>query len=117
MQSCLIKTGWKPTLRNVTYQERPEWVPEWVYTMAMTAKYNYNAEWEFWVYRISVDFNCSVAKAEDACIRGIQKEICRFKHTYGDKIGSWFEQFLDMRDIFSKVQHPEYRLTQAQKEQ
>lgn len=104
----IIQTGWKPTLRNITYQDKPEWVPDWVYTMAQTAKHHYNAQWEFWVYKVSLDNNCSVAKAEDACIRGIKKEINRFKLTYGDKIGGWFEGYLDMGDIFNKVQHPEY---------
>lgn len=104
----IIQTGWKPTLRNITYQEKPEYVPDWVYTTAMGAKKHYNAAWEFWVYQVSLDNNCSVALAEDACIRGIQKEINRFKFTYGDKVGSWFEQFLDMQDIFDKVKHPEY---------
>lgn len=104
----LIQTGWKPTLRNVTYQEKPEWVPDWVYTTAMTAKNHYNARWEFWVYKVSLDYNCSQAEAEDACIRGIKKEINRYKFTYGDKVGSWFEDFLDMKDIFDKVKHPEY---------
>lgn len=104
----IIQTGWKPTLRNVTYQDKPNFVPDWVYTMAMSAKYHYNSQWEFWVFKISQDYNCSQAEAEDACIRGIQKEINRFKFTYGDKIGNWFEEFLDMKDIFTKVQHPEY---------
>lgn len=104
----LIQTGWKPSIRNITLQDKPEWVPDWVYTMATTAKYHYNQQWEFWVYKVSLDNNCSVALAEDACIRGIQKEINRFKFTYGDKIGGWFEDFLDMKDIFSKVRHPDY---------
>lgn len=105
----LIQTGWKPSRRNITLQDKPEWVPQWVYTMAMNAKYHYNADWEFWVFKVSQDHNCSVALAEDACIRGIKKEINLFKHTYGDKIGTWFEQFLDMQDIFDKVKHPEYK--------
>lgn len=104
----LIQTGWKPSIRNVVLQDKPEWVPDWVYTMATTAKYHYNVQWEFWVHKVSIDHNCSIAKAEDACIRGIQKEINRFKFTYGDKIGNWFEDFLDMKDIFNKVKHPDY---------
>ena len=104
----VLRLGWVPAMRNITYQEKPEFVPDWVYTMAMSAKYHYNAQWEFWVYQVSRDHNCSVAKAEDACIRGIKKEINRFKMTYGDKIGSWFEDFLDMKDIFNKVKHPDY---------
>lgn len=104
----LIQAGWKPTLRNVVYQEKPDFVPDWVYTMAMNAKYHYNAQWEFWVFLVSQEYNVSQAQAEDACIRGIKKEINRFKLTYGDKIGTWFEEFLDMKDIFEKVKHPEY---------
>lgn len=104
----LVQTGWKPSMRNITVPEKPEWVPDWVFTIAVSAKYEYNARWEFWVYKVSLDNNCSVAKAEDACIRGIQKEINRFKLVHGDKIGAWFEEFLDMGDIFRKVQHPEY---------
>jgi hypothetical protein len=46
--------------------------------------------------------------AEDACIRGIQKEINRLKLIYGDRVGQWFEEFLDMGDIFRKVLHPDY---------
>lgn len=95
-------------MRNITLQDKPDYVPDWVYTMAMSAKYHYNARWEFWVYLVSRDNNCSVAEAEDACIRGIKKEINRFKFTHGDKIGTWFEEFLDMKDIFSKVKHPDY---------
>ncbi len=104
----IVQTGWKPSLRNLALLDKPEWVPEWVYTLAMTARYNYNTEWEQWVFRTSKDRNCSVAEAEDACIRGIQREINRFKYTYGNKIGCWFEEFLDMKDIFRKVRHPDY---------
>lgn len=104
----MIVTGWKPSVRNCIYQEKPDFVPLWVYTQAMAAKKQYNAEWEFWVWRVSQDHNCSVALAEDACIRGIQKEINRCKLVWGDKVGRWFEEFLDMKDIFTKVQHPEY---------
>lgn len=99
---------WIPKRRSVTYPDKPDFVPDWLYVQAMTAKKHYNEEWEFWVYKVSLDFNCPVPKAEDACIRGIQKEINRCKLVYGDKLGVWFEQYLDMGDIFRKVQHPDY---------
>jgi len=104
----LVQTTWVPKARNVVYQEKPDEIPEWVYTQAQTAKRQFNENWEFWVWQVSQDYNCSQAMAEDACIRGIKKEILRHKHVYGDKIGQWFEDYLDMKDIFSKVSHPEY---------
>jgi hypothetical protein len=104
----LVQTGWKPSRRNITYEERPPEIPEWVYIQAITAKRQFNENWEFWVWQVSQDHNCSQAIAEDACIRGIKKEILRHRHIYGDAIGDWFERFLDMKDIFNKVSHPEY---------
>lgn len=104
----MIVTSWRPKKRNVTFTPRPEWVPEWVYTQAMAAKQAYNENWEFWIYQESQNHNKSQAETEDACIRGIQKEINRFKLVWGPKIGQWFEDFLDMGDIFRKVNHPEY---------
>jgi hypothetical protein len=101
--------SWRPNKKQgVTFPVKPEWVPDWVYTQAMTAKRNYNENWEFWVWEVSKEYNVSVAEAEDACIRGIQREINRYKLVYGNKIGNWFEEFLDMGDIFSKVNHPIY---------
>lgn len=103
-----IVTSWRPKKRNVTYQGCPEGIPEWVYTEAQTAKYQYNENWEFWVYRTSQEYNCSQAKAEDACIRGIKQVLLRMRFVYGDKIGKWYEDYLEMGDIFDKVRHPEY---------
>jgi hypothetical protein len=104
----LIQTGWKPSIRNCVYQDRPEWVPEWVYTQAVAAKRAYNENWEFWVYMTSHDYNCSIPVAEDACIRGLKKSFLQIRHVYGDKIGAWYEQFMDMSDVFNRVKHPEY---------
>lgn len=104
----IILTAWKPSLRNCTFSEKPEWVPDEVYKEALAAKRAYNSGWEFWVFQVSQDYNVSQAEAEAACIRGLQKEINRFKLVWGDKIGTWWEEFLDMKDIFSKVRHPEY---------
>jgi hypothetical protein len=104
----MLTLSWRPKKRNVTFSPKPEWVPEWVYTQAQVAKRNYNENWEFWVYQVSQQFNCHIAEAEDACIRGIQKEINRQQLVYGPKVGKWFEEFLDMGDIFHKVNHPNY---------
>lgn len=108
MNAPVVLTSWKPKLRNITYQEKPDWVPEWVYVQAKVAKDHYNRDWEFWVYEVSKQYNVGQAEAEDACIRGIKKEILRQYLVYGDKVGKWFEDFLDMGDIFTKVKHPEY---------
>lgn len=104
----IVIPSWRPKKRNVVFSEQPDWLPDWVYTEALAAKRNYNENWEFWVWRVSQDYNCSIPIAEDACIRGIKKAILQFKVAYGDKIGDWFEQFLDMGDIFEKVHHPIY---------
>jgi hypothetical protein len=104
----MIVLGWKPQKRNVVFSEKPDWIDPWVYQQAQVAKKNYNEHWEFWVWQVSKEFNCSIAMAEDACIRGIQKEINRLKLIYGDRVGQWFEEFLDMGDIFRKVLHPDY---------
>lgn len=68
----------------------------------------YNENWDFWVWQESIRHNKSIAETEDACIRGIQKEINRYKLVWGPKIGQWFEEFLEMGDIFRKVRHPDY---------
>lgn len=104
----LIQTGWMPKARNVVYQPRPPEIPEWVYDEALAAKRFYNEQWEFWVFLVSRQDNVPLNVAEDACIRGIKKEILRMYHVYGDKIGKWFEDYLDMGDIFNKVSHPIY---------
>ncbi len=103
-----VHTTWVPKRRNVLYSTKPDDIPAWVYVEAQTAKKYYNEEWEFWVWRTSQDYNVSQAIAEDACIRGIKKEILRMYHIYGDHIGKWFEEYLAMGDIFNKVKHPEY---------
>ena len=105
---AIIIPSWRPKKRNVTYQERPEEIPEWVFIQAQVAKKYYNEDWEFWIWQVCVDHNCSQAKAEDACIRGIQKEFHRYRLVYGDQIGNWFENYMDMGDLMKKVKHPEY---------
>lgn len=100
--------SWRPKKRNVTYQPRPDFVPEWVYTEAMTAKKFYNEDWEFWVYNEAKSRNCSQAIAEDACIRGLQKVLHQIDYVYGPKIAKWYREYLDMGDIFRKVRHPDY---------
>ena len=92
----------------VTYQERPEQIPEWVYTEAKAAKMFYNENWEFWVWQESLSRNVSQAIAEDACIRGLKRALDRVKYVYGDKIARWYLDYLDMGDIFNKVRYPEY---------
>lgn len=108
METPVILNTWRPKIRNITYSEKPEWVPDWLYVQAKAAKDHYNRDWEFWVNEVAKQYNCSQALAEDACIRGIKKEILRQYLVYGDKLGKWFEEFLDMKDIFSKVKHPDY---------
>lgn len=104
----VLVPSWRPKKRNVRYQERPEGIPDWVHTQAITAKRAYNENWEFWVWQVSLENNCSQAEAEDACIRGIQQEFHRFKLVYGDSIGQWFESYMEMGDLMQKVTHPEY---------
>ena len=102
----LVQTGWKPSLRNCVYEPCPDFVPEEIYKSALAAKRTYNSEWEFWVWNVAQDYNVSQAEAEDACIRGLIKEINRIRLIYGDKIGNWWEDFMDMKDIYTKVQQP-----------
>ena len=104
----IVLPTWKPSLRNCQYQPRPEEIPIHVYNEALSAKRYYNASWEFWVWQTAQENNVSVAKAEDACIRGLKKAILQIYFVYGDKIGRWYEDFLDMGDIFNKVSHPIY---------
>jgi hypothetical protein len=99
---------WMPKRRSIQYEEKPPEIPYAVYQQALVAKKAYNENWEFWVWQVSRDDNVPLAVAEDACIRGIQKEILRHKFIYGDAIGEWFERYLDMGDIFRKVKHPDY---------
>lgn len=104
----MILTSWRPKRRSVKYQGKPDYVPEWVYIEAMQAKKFYNEEWEFWVYRTAIDHNVSQAEAEDACIRGLYKVFLQIQVVYGPKIGKWYEDFLEMGDLFEKVNHPQY---------
>ena len=99
---------WMPKKRNITYEERSPEIPPAVYQDAVAAKRFYNENWEFWVWSEAQHFNRPLAEVEDACIRGIQKAIYRTRFVYGDAIGKWYENFLDMGDIFRKVSHPEY---------
>jgi hypothetical protein len=103
-----IITSWRPKRRNVKYDDKPEGIPEWVYTEALAAKRFYNEEWEFWVWQESQERNVSQAVAEDACIRGFKKALDRISLVYGDAVSKWYISFLDMGDILNKVQHPEY---------
>lgn len=104
----VVRTSWKPNLRKCEFQPRPDFVPEEVYKEAVALKRHYNAEWEFWVWNVSEDFNVSQAEAEDACIRGIQKAFNQVYLVWGDKIGTWFEQFMELGDLMRKVDHPIY---------
>lgn len=104
----MIVLGWRPKKRAVYYQEKPEWVPEWVYIEAVAAKRFYNENWEFWVWNISRDNNCSQAEAEDACIRGLKKVMDQIDFVYGPKVAKWYREFMDMGDLFTKVVHPIY---------
>lgn len=103
-----LAISWKPKKRNIVLGEQPEWVPDPIYQMAITSKRKYNEDWEFWVWEVAQTYNVSQADAEDACIRGLQKEFYKIKHIYGPRIGVWFEEFLDMGNLFTKVKHPEY---------
>lgn len=111
-----ILTTWRPSLRNVTFSEKPDWVPDWVYTEAMVAKRTYNVSWEFWVSDVARQHNCSQADAEVACIRGLKTAIDRLTYVYGSKIGKWYEEFLDMKDLFTKVKLPEYQEVRLENE-
>lgn len=104
----IVRTSWKPSLRKCEFQPKPDFVPEEVYKEAVALKRHYNAEWEYWVWNVSEDFNVSQAEAEDACIRGIQKAFNQVYHIWGDKIGTWFEQFMELGDLTRKVDHPIY---------
>jgi hypothetical protein len=100
--------SWRPKKRNVTYSAKPDYIPEWVYTEAVAAKRHYNEGWEFWVYQVSIEYNCSQAVSEVACIRGVQQAINRLYLIYGPKIGKWYEEYLDLGDLLKKVIHPTY---------
>ena len=105
----MILPSWRPKKRTVYYAEKPPELEDWIYIEAVTAKKFYNEEWEFWVWQEALKENVSQAVAEDACIRGLKKALDQIKFVYGDKVGKWYIDFLDMGDIFRKVKHPEYR--------
>lgn len=105
---AIIQTTWKPSIRNITFEDRPDFIDKSVYVEALAAKRFYNGMWEYWVFEESQKANVSQAIAEDACIRGIKTAINRIKFIYGDKVGQWYEDFLDMKDIFTKVKHFEH---------
>jgi hypothetical protein len=105
----MFSLSWRPKLRHCVYQEKPEWLPDWIYTEAVTAKRFYNEQWEFWVWMESRDANVSQAIAEDACIRGFKKALDRVKFVYGSKVAKWYREYLEMDDILRKVRHPEYK--------
>lgn len=105
----MIIPSWRPKKREVYYQDKPEWVDDWVYTEALTAKRFFNENWELWVWQVAMDYNCNQAKAEDACIRGYKKAIDRVDFVYGPKVAKWYREFMEMDALINKVKHPEYR--------
>lgn len=104
----MIVTSWRPQKRPTYYQDKPEWVPEWVYVEAVTAKRYYNENWEYWVWQVAQEHNCSQANAEDACIRGLKKVLDQIDFVYGPKVAKWYREFMDMDSVFTKVVHPIY---------
>lgn len=110
-----ILQSWRPKLRNIKYDTRPEGIPEAIYIEALAAKRFYNEQWEFWVWSEAQQKSAEsggdipISEAEDACIRGLKKALNRVKFVYGDAVGEWYERFLDMGDIFNKVKHPDYQ--------
>ena len=104
----MIVQSWRPRKRNIKYQEKPDWLPDYIYTEALAAKRFYNEEWEFWVYNESLNANKPLAETEDACIRGLKKALNRIEFVWGPKVAKWYIEFLDMGDIFRKVKMPEY---------
>ena len=102
---------WRPSVKQAqdVYDPKPDFVPDWVYNDAKMCKCQYNTNWEFWVWQVSQRDNVPLPIAEDACIRGIKKEFLRYRLIYGDRVGSWFEDFLDMNSVFRKVKHNDYR--------
>lgn len=105
----ILIPSWRPNKRKaVQFSDQPDFVPDAIYQEAKAAKKFYNEEWEFWIWNVARDYNCSVPEAEDACIRGLKKTLLQVHLVYGDKIAKWYEDFLEMGDIFSKVNHPIY---------
>ena len=106
----IIQTGWVPKERNCVYQEKPGFVPEGVYKEALAAKRHYNANWEWWVFNTMQEYNVNEAEAWEACKRGILKEFLKWEVIYGDQVGKWCREFMEMDDIFNGLKLPEYKL-------
>lgn len=104
----MLFPSWRPKKRPIYYAARPDWIDDWVYVEALTAKRFYNEDWEFWVWNEALSSNVSQAVAEDACIRGLKKALDRVRFVYGDKVGKWYLEFLDIGDLLTKVKHPNY---------
>jgi len=104
----MLVPSWRPKRRQVYYTEKPDFVPDWVYTEAVTAKRFYNENWEFWVDLESKTTNVPVHIAEDACIRGLKKALDQTDFVFGPKVAKWYKEFLDMDSVFTKVMHPKY---------
>lgn len=105
----MLQLSWRPSKRNIRFQPKPDWVPEDVYKEALAAKRNYNERWEFFVWLTSQEYNVSQQVAEEACLRGLKKEFLKMRVIWGDKVGIWFEDFMEMGDIFRKIKLPEYK--------
>lgn len=112
LYGCLmpLKLTWRPKRRNIKDPPpKPDFVPGWVYAEALAARRFYNENWEFWVWEESRRHNKPVPETEDACIRGLKKALLQAEVIYGSRVGKWYEEFLDMSDIFSKVRNwPEF---------
>jgi hypothetical protein len=106
----IIKAGWIPRERNCVYQERPDFVPEEVYSEALAAKRHYNANWEWWLFDTMKQYNCSEAEAFEACKRGVLKEFLKWDVIYGYRIGKWTREFMEMDDIFNGLKTPNYKM-------
>lgn len=108
MMKIVWYMNWKPSIRNIKIYDRPDWIPEVVYTEAVGAKHNYNARWEYVVHRTALDYNVSQQVAEEAMLRGLDKEFKKMRVIWGDKIGKWFEDFMEMGDVFAKIKLNDY---------
>lgn len=102
----IITSTWTPNeYRTVSYQPKPEAIPDWLYSEALAAKKQYNEGWEFWVQDVANTHNITFGQAEIACIKGIDKACQNIKIQYGPRLGKWFIDFLEMESIFEKVKN------------